>query len=185
MNGIIYKIYHKDNEDLFYIGSTTDLNRRKAVHKQHCNNVNARHHNFKLYQIIRENGSWDCFQFDIIEEVCCETKEELHKKEDEYITTLKPIMNSNKAIGDKMEYQKQYRIDNKEKKKKYYKDNKEKLTEYHKQYYNDNKERRREYDKQKIKCECGCDIRKDYIFKHRKTKKHINLIQHTDSQILL
>ena len=157
MKGVIYRIFHRDNEDLCYIGSTTDYYMRKAHHKHSCNNVNNKDHNIKLYQIIRENGSWDCFQFDILEEVCCETKEELHKKEDEYITTLKPVMNSNKAFCA------------------------ETKEEYHKQYYIDNKERIEGYQKQKNKCECGCEVSRTSIVRHRKSKKHLNLIQRTYS----
>ncbi len=156
MKGVIYRIFHRDNEDLCYIGSTTDYYMRKAHHKHSCNNVNNKDHNIKLYQIIRENGSWDCFQFDILEEVCCETKEELHKKEDEYITTLKPVMNSQKAFGD--------------------------LKEYKKQYYVNNKERINEIKKQKIKCECGGEVRIDSLLRHKKSKKHINFIQRTYSR---
>ena len=156
MKGIIYKIYHKDNENLFYIGSTIDFDRRKREHKSQCNNGNAVGHNIKLYQIIRENGSWECFQFDIIEELSCETIEELHKKEEEYITTLKPVMNSQKAFGD--------------------------LKEYKKQYYVNNKERINEIKKQKIKCECGGEVRIDSLLRHKKSKKHINFIQRTYSR---
>jgi len=221
MNGIIYKIYHKDNEDLFYIGSTTDLDRRKREHKYNCANRNSRHHNSKLYQIIRENGSWECFQFDIIEQVCCETQEDLFKKEDEYITTLKPNMNSQKAFvaETREEYKKQYYVDNKEKiversnkrycdnieqikeyQKQYYIDNKEKIIENGKKYYSDNREKCKEYSKEynknyrtdnkerisgylrkKIKCECGCEVSSRNISAHKKTKKHLNLIQQLGS----
>jgi len=206
MKGVIYKIYHKDNEDICYIGSTTDLNKRKAKHKSSCNNEKSKDHNLKLYQIIRENGSWDSFQFNIIEEVCCETKRELHQKEDEYINTLNPIMNCRKSFGaeTKEEYKKQYyidnkeqinenakkyRIDNKEQIKKrdnqYRIDNREKINENAKKYRDDNRERLNENAKKKITCECGCKVSYSIISKHRKSKKHLNLIQHTCSQTLL
>ena len=168
MKGIIYKIYHKDNENLFYIGSTTNYYRRQINHKTRCNNENDVGHNLKLYQIIREHGSWDCFQFDILEELSCETKEELHQIENEYINTLKPVMNciNSVRVVSKEEYQKKYREDNKEKNKK-----------YKKQYYEKNKD----IIKKVITCECGCDITKGSILRHKKTKKHLKLIQRTYS----
>jgi len=40
-NCIIYKIQHLDNEDLLYVGHTTDFIRRQYSHKQCCINKNA------------------------------------------------------------------------------------------------------------------------------------------------
>ena len=52
--GKIYKL-EMDNE-LIYIGSTTNMTRRKTEHKSDCFNENKNHYNLKLYKIIREQG---------------------------------------------------------------------------------------------------------------------------------
>jgi hypothetical protein len=74
------------------------------------------------------------------------------------------------------EKRKQWREDNKEiikiKKKEYAENNKEKLKEYHKEHYQKIKEEKLK----KITCECGSIVCKASIYKHKKTKKHINLI---------
>jgi len=53
------------------------------------------------------------------------------------------------------QYDKKYRLNNKEKKKQYNKqyrlDNKEKIKQYDKQYYSNNKEKRRKYENNKLK----------------------------------
>ena len=97
-------------------------------------------------------------------------------------------MNSQKAFGaeTREEYEKQYYIDNREKivdrSKKRYFDNKEKMTEYNKNYRTDNKERISDYLRKKIKCECGCEVSNRNMASHKKTKKHLNLIQRTYSR---
>ena len=37
-NCVIYKIQHLDNEELLYVGHTTDFIRRQYAHKVCCNN---------------------------------------------------------------------------------------------------------------------------------------------------
>tara|TARA_B100001093_G_scaffold387472_1_gene373469 strand:- start:152 stop:1006 length:855 start_codon:yes stop_codon:yes gene_type:complete len=68
---------------------------------------------------------------------------------------------------------KEYREVNKEKIKEYREQNKEKIKEYRE----DNKEKIKEKAKEKVVCECGSEVRKDYIFKHRKTKKHLDWVE--------
>ena len=89
------------------------------------------------------------------------------------------------------ERDKQYYQDNREKKqqknKQYYQDNKNKMQQKNKQYqqnnkerikqyYQDNKERITEQNKKKIKCECGSVVSKGNLPKHKKTKKHIDIM---------
>lgn len=94
------------------------------------------------------------------------------------------------------EYGKEYYQNNKEKckeiKKKYYQTNLEQIQEYKKKYYQNNleniKEQQRKYyennrenyidkKKEKVKCDCGCEIRKDGLIEHRASKKHANLMK--------
>ena len=72
---------------------------------------------------------------------------------------------------DNKEYQKEYREDNREKIKQYYEADKEQILKRAKQYYEANKQKLTE----KVKCDkCGCEVRRDGLVKHKKTKKCIN-----------
>ena len=80
---------------------------------------------------------------------------------------------------ENLERQKQYRIDNHdkiaEKQKQYRIDNRDKLLEQKKEYYIDNKDKIKEYKKQKVKCDnCGCEIAKGVLPRHKKSQKCIN-----------
>ena len=114
---IIYKIQHEDNEELVYVGHTTDFTKRKCAHKNVCNNEKARAFNLKLYTMIRANGGWDCFKMVMIEEFPCANHLEACKREDECMRQLKSTMNGRDAVLDKeklLKYRKQYREANRE-----------------------------------------------------------------------
>jgi len=69
------------------------------------------------------------------------------------------------------EQSKEYREANKEKIKEYRKANKEIINEIQKKYYENNKEKIYE----KVICDnCGCEITKNHLKRHQKTKKCIN-----------
>jgi hypothetical protein len=91
----------------------------------------------------------------------------------------------NEANKDKIKEQcKVYRQKNvdkiKEQKKLYREIYKDKIKESRKNYYEINKDKIKEYSSQKIKCDCGCEIRKDFLIKHQKTKKHLELLKVKD-----
>ena len=64
----------------------------------------------------------------------------------------------------------------KERKHVYYKNNREKILEHKKQYREQNKEKFSEKGKEKLPCECGCLIKRNNMREHKKTKKHIDLM---------
>ena len=64
-----------------------------------------------------------------------------------------------------------------EQKKQYRDKNKDKIKEYTKTYYHSNKEKLLEDKKQKTICECGCIISNNHISRHRKSKKHLGMIE--------
>lgn len=35
-----------------------------------------------------------------------------------------------------------------------------------------------------VSCECGCVIKKNYLIKHKKSRKHFNLLEFQKSQII-
>ncbi len=88
--------------------------------------------------------------------------------------TDKEYYETNKEII--LEYRKDWRQNNKdyiiEWKKEYYMNNKEYLNNKCKERYENVKEKRKE----KITCECGCEVCKDCLNRHMKSKKHIDLM---------
>ena len=60
---------------------------------------------------------------------------------------------------------------------------KQEYREANKEYYEQNKEhileQQKEYAKQKVVCECGSEVRKDNLRRHRKSIKHLEWVQST------
>ena len=181
---IFYKIFCKDEniKDL-YVGKTTDLKRRWNNHKNRCNNENDKKYNLKVYEFIRENGGWNNFNMIEIEKNEYDDKDsairerywikELNatlnciipsRTKNEYRENYKEHLKEYKKEYNK-KYNKEYYEDNIEKIKQYYENNKEKIKEYRKRHYENNKEI--------IICECGCEITKKSLTRHKQSKKHI------------
>ena len=193
-NGLIYTI--KTNNGL-YVGSTCNFDERKGIHTRRLNNEKNPHHNLKLYQNIKENdGVWEMKK---IKDFPCINYEEIRIEEEKNRREMRANLNERRAyISDDelRESKKKYREENKEDKKKYMKEyreaNKEYTKEYRKEWYKKNTEYAKEKSKkqreanreqintkkrEKIKCECGCLINRASLARHRKSKKHLNLIK--------
>jgi GIY-YIG catalytic domain len=118
---IIYQIYNISLPDFLYIGSTENFTQRKYNHKLNC----KKKINFKLYQIINDNGGWDCWEMNPLEKYVCDTKLQARIREQYWIEFKKSNLNSNNAFKDNKEYQKQYYIENKDKIKQQYREKKD------------------------------------------------------------
>jgi hypothetical protein len=196
---VIYKIQHVEDENLLYVGSTTDFKARKWRHKSACKNKNCNKYNYKVYQMIRENGGWEMFNMIELEKYPCIDNNECKKKEDQIMREMKASMNSVRpytTLEEKKENKKEYYNDNKDRIKRnnktryeknkeqinekiheYYTNNKETIDEYRKQYRTNNKYILNEKASEKITCVCGCFVSKRNIATHRKTKKHTQLME--------
>ena len=177
----IYKIEHIDDESLVYVGHTTNFDKRKTQHKINCYNDNGKPYNFKVYQMIRENGGWEKFLMLEVEKYPCNDRREAERRENEVIKELKSSMNTNKSFltqDELTEYKKEYN-------KEYNESNKHKIQEYMKDYYElhkpEIKEQVKDYYKAnklklnaKVKCECGCEIVKQNLKQHQASKKHLD-----------
>ena len=97
MKCYIYKIQDNNNKDQFYIGSTLNLSRRKSHHKKNVKNKVGKLYWCKLYVYIRNNGGWDNFTFNKIDEVEIILLTEKTEYEQSIIDELKPTLNSIKA----------------------------------------------------------------------------------------
>ncbi len=191
----IYKIEHIDNESLVYVGHTTNFDKRKTQHKSNCKNDNGKHYNFKVYQMIRENGGWEKFLMLEVEKYPCADKREAERRENEVMKELKSSMNTNKSFitQEMSEYHKEYhtnyyelhKLKIKERSKEYKKNNKLKIQERDKDYRDNNKlkiqKKKKDYREanklklnEKVKCECGCEINKSNLNRHQARKKHLD-----------
>lgn len=150
-NTEIYKIVNEE-ETFCYVGSTTDFRRRRYNHKRSCNNENDKRYNSNLYKTIRENGGWEKFKFESIENYPCNNHREQFLREQHWINELKPNLNMVNAQTDMKEYHKMRYQNNKEERQKYnkeyYQNNKEELKEKCKEYQQNHKEEKKERDKE-------------------------------------
>jgi hypothetical protein len=202
----IYKIEHIEYDNLVYVGNTTCFDKRKAQHKSCCKNENEPKYNFKLYQMLRDNGGWDMFKMVEVEKCPCNDKREAERRENEVMKQLKANMNARRAFltqEEKIEVHKEYKNKyweenkgrfsecKKEYSKQYYDMHKENISEKGKQYRDDNNEKikerekiyrethknkRKEKVKEKTTCECGCEITKTNLKRHQSSKSHTDLM---------
>lgn len=180
-NSKIYKICSDFGDDM-YVGSTTNqLSKRMATHRSDYRQwKQGKKGKCSSYDIFDKYGVDNC-KIILVEECKCNNKNQLRKKEDEYIRNMDCI-NKNKAFitdEEKKQYKQQYYEDNKhnilEQVKQNYEQNKDNKLQQMKQYYEQNKEKLLEQMKQPKHCDdCNCEIRKSDFKKHERSKKHIN-----------
>lgn len=161
-NGKIYRLVCKKTGKQ-YIGSTTQpLYKRKFGHKGHFNfYMNGKGAWCSSFEIILNND----YDIVLVEEYPCQNKEQLFKKEQEWIDRTECV--------NKVEYWKLYRERNKEyfkeyNKKRYEECDKEVKKRIDAEHYIQNKEKMLE----KVLCSCGATVAKCGITRHEKTKKH-------------
>jgi len=168
-------IYTIRTENSLYVGSTTNYVNRKNSHKSSIYNENDNNYNYKLYKTIRENDfEWDMQPYS---KYPCNDVVEQTIEEQRICLLLKADLNSKKCgtglnrseLGEK-EYDKQYNTE-------YRTENKDKIVENKKQYYADNKDKILEHMTQKITCECGCIVSRCNLSPHKKSKKHLKLME--------
>jgi len=198
--GFIYKLAHNNPEiKEIYIGSTSNLKRRKCQHKRNCITQTDKSYNLRVYQFIRSNGgfvNWNIYQ---IEEVKYNTKYELHAKERYHIEQLNPSLNkqipnrtnrewyidNKEEILEKVsQYRQEHKQEISEKKKQYQRIHNKSHNNRCKKYYEKNKQEIHEKAKQKFNCDCGSVIRITDKSTHNKSQKHKNYITQSLSEEL-
>ena len=185
------KIYclRSHQTDLVYIGSTVQsLSKRIGGHRDKYKGWLKGTSNYVTsFEIIK----YDDHYIELVENYPCKTKAELERCEGQIMRDTENCCN--KVIVGRTGVE--YRQDNKEKEAergaKYRSENKEKLCEYRANYYQNNKEKikekitkYRQVNKEKIKeklsekvqCECGSEVTKNSLSRHKKTKKHQNYL---------
>jgi len=185
--GLIYTIIHVNDTSLNYVGSTTDFSKRKNCHKTSCKSLQN-----KLYVMIRDNGGFQMFKMMPYKLFPCHSSIELHIEEERCRLELNATLNIRRCHiteEQKIEYNKEYYIENadkikeqmkeyyienKEQKKEYYVENKEQINEKHKEYYDENADKIKEKNNIKHTCQCGGKYTHCHKSRHEQTKKHIN-----------
>ena len=155
----IYRIINTVTGD-FYIGSSKNVKSRWKDHK--CKSKWKKCPNNPMYQDMQKYGI-DKFEMQILEVV---EPEELKGAEQQFIETLKPTYNSNRAKGLNIERYKEYQIE-------YYQQNREKRIEYQKEYQKEyhKSERYKEYQKEYHKSERYKEYQKEHYQKNREKCK--------------
>lgn len=148
-NGKIYQVVCNITGET-YIGSTAvSLEERLRIHKKSTNPCRSK-------QII-ERGD---YYIELLETYPCNNEFELYRKEGEYQKSMKCI---NRNIAGRTI--KEWREDNKEiqsiKRKKYRIENAEKI---------------KSYSSQVVVCECGFHSSYNHFARHKRSKKHIDLM---------
>jgi len=180
----IYKIYCKDPKIThFYIGSTSNLYSRTALHKSKLKHGC----NYKLYDFMRLNGGWDNWDIAILETRKNQTSKEKLTLEKYYFDTFNPLLNTHKCGRTHKQYVKDnynkillQRYNNRlkhlekrrEKNREKYSNNKKELIKRSQDHYKKNKEKIKERNQFKLNCLCGEQITLGSRKKHLKSKNH-------------
>jgi hypothetical protein len=94
---VIYKIQHKENPDLVYIGSTSNYETRMSQHRQSVENLNSPDYNSRKAKLMRENGGFKAFTHSIIKKYPCKNITEVHIEEQRIMNEHLNLLNRNKA----------------------------------------------------------------------------------------
>jgi hypothetical protein len=180
-NGKIYKIVCNITGKV-YIGSTCKklLSQRLVQHRADFKGwKDGKRHNISSFEILEGND----YYIELLENVCCNSKDELLIKERFYIKNndcVNKCKNLNMTEEDQKQHQKEYYENNKDTIKEWHKENyennKDKIKEHQKEYYENNKDKIKEYAKEYSKkyYEINKDKKKEY---HENNKDNIKTRQ--------
>ena len=186
--GKIEKIISNQTNDIYYGSSvepylTNRLSKHRANYKQW---LSGKHNFVTSYEIVKFEDA----KIILVEDFPCNTKDQLLAREQFYIDNNDCVNKRKSFCGlSKLEYHKQYRLENKDKRNEYSKQyctqNKEHFLEYQKHYYERNKKeilestKQRYYkqNKEQTECECGSKLIHKCMPLHIRTKKHQEFIE--------
>jgi hypothetical protein len=168
-----------------YVGHTTNLTKRKAGHKNACNNPNIKDYNYFVYQFIRENGGWNNWELIVLETKSCIDKNDARRFEREWFEKKGATLNKQLPITDreeqnelKIKYYYEHHEEMCEKAKIYNQEHKEERREYKKKYDQKNKDKKSEYNRiynQERREENNRKERERYALKKLQKESEVNL----------
>lgn len=178
--GKIYKLV-SDHTDEIYIGSTIQkLCARLGGHACGFRKGIIKCTSKKLFELGK-------VKIVLIENCPCDSKEQLLKRERHYIESMVcininiPGRTMAENYQDKKEHyqkiNKEYKLKNKDKIKEQTKEYRLKNKDKIKEYCLKNKDKIKERNKVRTICDCGLDVTKNDISKHKKTKRHMDRIK--------
>ena len=175
--GHVYKILCTVNSEFIYIGSTfRQLNVRWTAHKTKYNKyLKGGNNKMSTYKFYDKYGI-QFFRIELIKsyKVCSQSKyDNTHLKVYEQLW----INKTKNAVNLKSAFNPLRKLDEKIYLNKYRKNNKEEIREKSKEYRKKNKEQINKNRKEKITCECGTNITRSNLSAHKKSKKHIELME--------
>ena len=195
-------IYTIRTDDGLYVGSTCDFKRRKRQHKSCIYNEKCHHYNYKLYKNIRANDG--NYRIELYKPFPCNSKRELEQEEERIRIKLNANLNERRAYlsaEERKKIAKEYHEENREElnayAKQYHENNRDELNAKAKLYHEKNRDEHnvkmkvyREENKDELRakrceiitCECGCKSSIGHMTRHRKTKKHLKLMEQLDIQ---
>ena len=149
MIGIIYEIACKDTTITDkYIGSSIQFNVRKS---QHIRDYPLKQH-LPLYSCINKHGGLDNWDFNILDEYECNTRQELYQRERLYYEIYEPTLNlfrpyTTSHLDSKYLCDEKYPEKRRKARLQRYHNDPERFINYSKEYYQKNKEKKLAYDK--------------------------------------
>jgi hypothetical protein len=176
----MHKVHSKDpkNENILLYNkfNETDINDWYIELYEDCPCERREQVTQREGQVIREIGT---LNKNIAGRTCKEWREEnkdkINEKHKEYDKKNKDKKKEyNETNKDRIkEKMKEYRENNKEKMKEYQENNKDKMKEKMKEY----RENHKEHKSERVLCECGCTVRRDYFSIHNQSLKHQELMK--------
>ena len=179
-NGKVYCIRNTVNDEI-YVGSTTQrLSKRFSKHKSDMKVLTG-----KLYQEMTNVGV-ENFYIELLENYPCNSKEELNKREGEYIRQM-GTLNYQVSGRTRQEYREENREKERERAKIYYANNREKELERtrvyrendvekekerQKKYHDKHKEETKQRRSEMIECECGALVSRGSLTRHKGRSIH-------------
>jgi len=163
-NGKIYKIYSYENDDIYYGSTCETLSRRLAGHKRNFKKYKEGNYSYtRSFKILE----YESAKIELVENFCCNSKEELLQREGYYIRNNNCV-NKNIAGRTKKEWEEENKQYIKILQKDYYDENKEQIKEQHKKYYEQHKEHIKEQTKE------YCEKNKENIKEWKKQYREQN-----------
>ena len=157
----IYKIY-SESANLTYYGST-------------CKPLVVRFAQHKRYPKDKCTSSkvleYDDAKIELVEEYPCQSRKELEKREGYYQDTFDCVNRCVTGIGHK-ESALRWSRRNKDKRTAYRENNKDKIKIRKAERYKEDKARIQAWSREIITCECGVEIRRSGLARHKKSDKH-------------
>lgn len=174
----IYKWVCNDSSVLCeYVGHTTNWNKRKAHHKERCNDIKDKRYHSKLYETMRANGGFDNWKMILIEDYPCKSKREAEQREQYHMDLLVEKINTINSFTMEIT-DKSHPNYNNEKYKAHLKRN----PDFNKKRYQKNLEKNPNHNKEQYYCEC---CKNHFSLKHKarheRSQKHtLNMAVLTD-----